>query len=482
MSYKKYLGLLAIPIFCLFLMTAESVTAAGAPFTWNSYPSTINKGQTITLSATFVNNTGAPITGSACAIRSSFEKDTSAKMGGALYNKYGNSTESEFANTPDPVTTFSYASTVLRNPSVAHGTTYSINFGFSPDYSVPDGVSATLVAQAKLSENNKFANPGDVIVAYADCYNNYGGVFSVVRTATPAKITVAGLSAAPATTAPSTSTPKKSQAPTPTTEPTAPTAPSLLSVKSGNTDIPTDKPMEFTEGEPITISGLTSPKAIVTIYLFSDPQKFTTTADDNGVWSYTLTNVPPGDHHIEAEVTDPTTNKTSERKQLLAFVVKPAVIAQSGAKALRNKNSLPERFVPLFILLFIPIWLGVAMLLTQGGPWAVLAKLYPAGSTHTDNIRHWQSGKLGGGLVWYRNILNVGITDGGLYLSVAKLFALRQTPLLIPWDKITLGDKKRFFSALHIELETGKSLTVLLPNKIVDAARTKLSPGEIKLG
>ncbi len=41
------------------------------------------------------------------------------------------------------------------------------------------------------------------------------------------------------------------------------------------------------------------------------------------------------------------------------------------------------------------------------------------------------------GLVTYRNSLNIGITEEGLYLSFIFIMRLFHPPLLIPWEKIS---------------------------------------------
>ncbi len=463
MSYKKYLSILAVPVFCIYLMTSGRAAAAGVPFTWNSYGTTIQKGGAITLTATFVNNTGAPIVGNRCALRAAFEKDTSVKMGGPLISVVSNSQT-------DSASSLTYGSTKLSNPGVTHGTTYSINYDYSPGYSVPSGGSATLVAKAKLWENNKFANPGDVILAYFDCSNDSSNqAVNIPRTASPARITVVGPT--PATQVPSSASQSK---PTTQTQPAvvaAPAAPSLASVKVGGKDAPIDQPLEFAEGHPVVLSGVTTPRATVTVYLFSDPQIFTTTADENGQWSYTLVNVPSGDHHVEAEVTDPTTKKTSERKQLLAFTVKAANVAQSSTSTNETNSPVAAAWqTPLLVIPFIPLWLLICLVISRSSGWATLAKVYRyQGVVSVVGVKHWQSGRVGS--VRCNNILNIGFTNDGMYMSLAKLFAFQQPPLLIPWSKITFGEKKVFSSRLVIEAENSKSITVWLPWKLAEEAK-----------
>lgn len=98
-------------------------------------------------------------------------------------------------------------------------------------------------------------------------------------------------------------------------------------------------------GEPITISGKTVPNGIVTLVVHSTPQTFMITADDDGNWSQTVTNLEDGDHYAEASVTDPATNQTSEMTKLMEFSVIPKdtatkVVASVESDAGSNSKNL----------------------------------------------------------------------------------------------------------------------------------------------
>jgi len=84
--------------------------------------------------------------------------------------------------------------------------------------------------------------------------------------------------------------------------------------------------MEFSNDQPIIFSGKTISNGIVTLYVYSEPKKYTATADKKGVWNIEVTGLPEGDHHAEIEVTDPKTKKTSKRTKLLEFSVKNAAV------------------------------------------------------------------------------------------------------------------------------------------------------------
>ncbi|HZM63815.1 MAG TPA: Ig-like domain-containing protein [Candidatus Saccharimonadales bacterium] len=116
---------------------------------------------------------------------------------------------------------------------------------------------------------------------------------------------------------PKTTTP----APTPTPEPTPPEAPKTDTLEVNGQTIASTEDITVQQGETFTLSGKTVPNGIVKLYIFSTPQEATVTADANGNWSYNVEGLEPGSHHIEAEVTDPATNKTSSRATLASFTI-----------------------------------------------------------------------------------------------------------------------------------------------------------------
>lgn len=142
-----------------------------------------------------------------------------------------------------------------------------------------------------------------------------------------------------------------------------PAAPTTSGIKVADEAIVAGTPVKTDLTKPLVLSGKTVPKGIVKLFIFSEPKEATVTADDNGNWTYEVTDLPPGDHHIEAEVTDPATGKTSARNTaVLAFTVteKPklaAAIQETVAAPVKAKSATPL-FIGLGVLAVIGLAVG----------------------------------------------------------------------------------------------------------------------------
>lgn len=114
-----------------------------------------------------------------------------------------------------------------------------------------------------------------------------------------------------------------------------------------------DETLVVKEGKPITVSGTTIPGGMITLYVHSETKIVHVTADKNGKWSSTITGLAEGLHYIEAEVTNPSTMKTSKKVQLLEFIIeKPA-----AAKQMFDKGLIP--FIAIGSLVTVAIVGGV---------------------------------------------------------------------------------------------------------------------------
>ncbi len=178
-------------------------------------------------------------------------------------------------------------------------------------------------------------------VAETKTFNVYSGTSATNPPVGSTTVTFNSVSvAAPQPVAPRTTTSTPQQA-APPVEPAAPATPTVNVSISGKSVDAGQKPI-FKNNQPIVLSGQTTPNGVVTIYVFSEPRKYTTTADKYGKWTYRVVGLPPGSHHIEAEVTDPATGKTSARAQILAFSVEKAVKRIVDTASARQASSLDK--------------------------------------------------------------------------------------------------------------------------------------------
>jgi hypothetical protein len=125
-------------------------------------------------------------------------------------------------------------------------------------------------------------------------------------------------------------------------EPTPPEAPKASSVEIAGKAADPTKTFIVVADKLLTLKGTTVASGSVKLYIFSTPTEATVTADTQGNWTYDIKNLEPGSHHVEAEVTDPITKKTSARATLATFTVaKSAAGSKTIASAKSSLYSLP---------------------------------------------------------------------------------------------------------------------------------------------
>jgi hypothetical protein len=175
----------------------------------------------------------------------------------------------------------------------------------------------------------------------------YSGSYSYATTS----VTFTSPAAAP--TPASTGTPKKTTTTTPAPVSVAPpVAPALATVKVDGTQADIAHSITFDEAKPLVLSGTTVPNGVVTLAIHSTPKTVTTTADKDGHWSYTVNGLEPGDHYVEATVTDPATNKTSDSAKLLSFKL---TAHKTPAVAHATPASKKQSYVPLIVGLAVVV-------------------------------------------------------------------------------------------------------------------------------
>jgi len=128
----------------------------------------------------------------------------------------------------------------------------------------------------------------------------------------------------------------------------------IINVRLNNENYVESEIKTFTQGQSVEISGLTFPNTTVILYIFSDPKTAEITADAKENWNYTITDLELGDHRVEAEIIDPTTNQKSERTTIAKFSIVKAVESTFIGKLTSN----PYLSVGLGVL-FLTILSGI---------------------------------------------------------------------------------------------------------------------------
>jgi hypothetical protein len=105
--------------------------------------------------------------------------------------------------------------------------------------------------------------------------------------------------------------------------------------KADTVVVPQDQALELT--------GTTVPHGKIMLYIFSEPQTATVAADEQGNWRYRIVGLTQGEHHIEAEVTDPATGTTTQRQNLLSIAVTTPV-ADASIQPVADKGILRLRY------------------------------------------------------------------------------------------------------------------------------------------
>jgi hypothetical protein len=87
-----------------------------------------------------------------------------------------------------------------------------------------------------------------------------------------------------------------------------------------------------------------------------------------------------------------------------------------------------------FPFYFITLWCFILWIISLSGGWRKLADRYTMPGDFQGQILRFQSARLN----WsnYSNILRIGLSEHGLYLSPMALFRPFHPPLFIPWEEI----------------------------------------------
>jgi hypothetical protein len=220
-----------------------------------------------------------------------------------------------------------YTKTILTNQEISVSVSTGGILGGTQTYS--DGIAYVVTdAQGYGKFTVTSATPGDVTVTVAMDHVNPNSApepYSKILTFSPKSVPPpSSTGATPKTSTPAKTTPSTPATPAATPAAARPDIPKPTAFKIANQPVDNMRTFSFKSNEHLTLQGTAVPNGVVKLYIFSTPRQATVTADASGNWSYEVSGLEPGSHHVEAEVTDPKTNATSIRSTFAAFTVTAA--------------------------------------------------------------------------------------------------------------------------------------------------------------
>jgi hypothetical protein len=112
------------------------------------------------------------------------------------------------------------------------------------------------------------------------------------------------------------------------------------------------KAVSFDKSKSLTISGYTIPNGVIDLTIHSTVRNEIVRADSNGKWSFVIENLEPGNHTLEAKVTNQATHLTSENTTLLKFAVTGKASPANGS-SVQGKNDTSKTNNNMVVLISI---------------------------------------------------------------------------------------------------------------------------------
>ncbi len=127
----------------------------------------------------------------------------------------------------------------------------------------------------------------------------------------------------------------------------------------------------------------------------------------------------------------------------------------------------PQDHPWLFVLAFPLMWCAACYLLAVLGGWVSLGRLYRLDRRFAGETWHFRSGQFRY-VVSYGNMLTLGASTEGMYLSVLFLFRAGHPALLVPWSAVRKG-RRGLFNILTTPLYVGErpSVRVSISTRLV---------------
>ena len=122
----------------------------------------------------------------------------------------------------------------------------------------------------------------------------------------------------------------------------------------------------------------------------------------------------------------------------------------------------------IFPAYFLAMWLLVSAIISFIGGWSTLAKRFRLSNPFVGQRWAGQSGRMRW-IAGYHNCLTLGCNPEGLYLATMPLFRFRHPPLLVPWNEISISERKiLFFRFVRFGLGLELDIPLYLRWKLAD--------------
>ena len=124
-----------------------------------------------------------------------------------------------------------------------------------------------------------------------------------------------------------------------------------------------------------------------------------------------------------------------------------------------------ERVLPFLIpVFFLGIWFLVLRIISLVSGWTQLAERFPHAGEFRGTLYHGQSARLRGAN--FNGILELGVGEEGMYLSLMVIFRPFHRPILVPWGEISAEPVSKFlFRGMGLTFRSFPDITLELSNR-----------------
>ena len=146
-------------------------------------------------------------------------------------------------------------------------------------------------------------------------------------------------------------TPAQSSPATTSSDPSTDTTGALSEVLLNDRPIASLTSAIYKTGKALALRGKAPPNSTINLYIFSTPRTASVKADSEGKWAYNITGLEPGQHRVEASLTDSTGKITQERTVIARFTI----AAQTAPVTTSSTDTKKVGLVIAIILILIAL-------------------------------------------------------------------------------------------------------------------------------